>query len=65
MSDTLARKLGIALLRGFKQLVALIEAAIGYYFGVRFGFPTMLMLVILVLVWRPQGLFGSEKVVRL
>jgi len=45
--------------------LALLEAAIGYYFGVRFGFPTMLMLVILLLIWRPQGLFGRERVVRL
>lgn len=45
--------------------LALMEAAIGYYFGVRFGFPTMLMLVILLLIWRPQGLFGRERVVRL
>lgn len=45
--------------------LALLEAAIGFYFGVRFGFPTMLMLVICVLIWRPQGLFGREKVVRL
>lgn len=45
--------------------LALIESTIGFYFGVRFGFPTMLMLVILVLIWRPLGLFGKEKVVRL
>lgn len=45
--------------------LALLEAAIGFYFGVRFGFPTMLMLVILVLIWRPQGIFGREEVVRL
>jgi branched-chain amino acid transport system permease protein len=45
--------------------LALLEAAIGFYFGVRFGFPAMLLLVILVLIWRPQGLFGREKVVRL
>lgn len=45
--------------------LALIEAAIGFYFGVRFGFPAMLLLVILVLIWRPLGLFGKEKVVRL
>ncbi|WP_317054330.1 branched-chain amino acid ABC transporter permease [Roseovarius rhodophyticola] len=46
-------------------VLALIEAAIGFYFGVRFGFPTMLMLVIIVLIWRPLGLFGKERVVRL
>ncbi|MEB8387243.1 branched-chain amino acid ABC transporter permease [Rhodobacteraceae bacterium KMM 6894] len=45
--------------------LALLESAIGFYFGVRFGFPTMLMLVIVVLIWRPLGLFGKEKVVRL
>lgn len=45
--------------------LALIEATIGFYFGVRFGFPAMLLLVIIVLIWRPQGLFGKEKVVRL
>lgn len=45
--------------------LALLEAAIGFYVGVRFGFPTMLLLVIFVLIWRPQGLFGREKVVRL
>ncbi len=45
--------------------LALLEAAIGFYFGVRFGFPAMLILVIAVLIWRPQGLFGKEKVVRL
>jgi branched-chain amino acid transport system permease protein len=45
--------------------LALIEAYIGFQFGVRFGFPAMLMLVIVVLIWRPQGLFGKEKVVRL
>lgn len=45
--------------------LALLEASIGYYVGMRFGFPTMLLIVILVLIWRPQGLFGREKVVRL
>lgn len=45
--------------------LALFEASIGYYVGVRFGFPTMLFIVILMLIWRPQGLFGREKVVRL
>lgn len=45
-------------------VLGLLEAAIQYYIGVRFGFPMMLLLVILVLIWRPQGLFGREKVVR-
>ena len=45
--------------------LGLLAAAIQYYVGVRFGFPVMLLLVILVLIWRPQGVFGREKVVRL
>ncbi len=45
--------------------LALLESVIGFYLGVRFGFPVLLMLVIVILIWRPQGLFGKEKVVRL
>jgi branched-subunit amino acid ABC-type transport system permease component len=44
--------------------LGVMEAAIGYYFGVRYGFPVMLALVILVLVFRPAGLFGKQGVVR-
>ena len=46
-------------------VLGLLEAAIQYHLGLRFGFPVMLLLVILVLIWRPQGLFGRERVVRL
>ena len=35
------------------------------YLGVRFAFPIMLVLVILLLIWRPNGLFGKKAVVRL
>lgn len=45
--------------------LGILEATVQFEFGVRFGFPVMLLLVILVLVWRPQGLFGRERVVRL
>lgn len=45
--------------------LAMLESVIGFYLGVRFGFPVLLMLVIVILIWRPQGLFGKEKVVRL
>lgn len=44
--------------------LGVMEAAIGYYFGVRYGFPVMLGLVILVLIFRPAGLFGKQGVVR-
>ena len=44
--------------------LGLFEAAIQYYFGVRYGFPMMLGFVIIVLIWRPAGLFGHQEVVR-
>jgi branched-chain amino acid transport system permease protein len=44
--------------------LGLIEAAIRYYYGVRYGFPIMLALVITVLIWKPAGLFGQQEVVR-
>lgn len=44
--------------------LGLFEAAIQYYFGVRYGLPLMLALVVVVLVWRPAGLFGKQEVVR-
>jgi len=46
-------------------LLGLLEAAIQYFLGVRFAFPILLLLVILVLIWRPAGLFGQKEVVRL
>lgn len=46
-------------------VLGLFEAAIQFYFGVRYGFPMMLGLVILVLIWRPNGFFGRKSVVRL
>lgn len=42
----------------------LLEAAIGYYFGVRYGLPLMLAIVILVLILKPAGLFGQQEIVR-
>lgn len=44
--------------------LGLFEAAIQYYFGVRYGLPLMLALVVVVLIWRPAGLFGKQEVVR-
>ena len=44
--------------------LGVMEAAIQYYFGVRYGFPVMLGLVIIVLIFRPAGLFGKQEVVR-
>jgi branched-chain amino acid transport system permease protein len=40
------------------------EAFVSYAFGARFGFPSMLLLVMVTLLWRPHGLFGQNRVVR-
>lgn len=45
--------------------LGLFEASVQYFLGVRFGFASMLILVIIVLVWRPDGLFGRKQVTRL
>jgi branched-chain amino acid transport system permease protein len=46
-------------------MLGLFEAFVQYVLGVRFAFAAMLLLVIIVLVWRPYGLFGHRKVMRL
>lgn len=45
--------------------LGVVEAAAQFLLGVRFGFATLLLLVIVVLIWRPYGLFGRQQVVRL
>lgn len=45
-------------------MMGLFEAAISYYVGARFGLPVMLGLVVLILIFRPAGLFGRLEVVR-
>ena len=46
-------------------MLGLIEVAVQYFLGVRFGFPVLLVLVILALMWRPFGVFGKRKAARL
>ena len=38
--------------------LGILEASVQFFLGVRFGFPAMLLLIILTLVWRPYGVFG-------
>jgi branched-subunit amino acid ABC-type transport system permease component len=57
--------LGSATGAGFCAIAfGLIEAAIGYYIGVRFGLPLMLAVVIFVLILKPAGLFGQKEIIR-
>ncbi len=46
-------------------MLGLFEAFIQFAFGVRYAFAGMLLVVIIVLVWKPNGLFGRTKVNRL
>jgi branched-subunit amino acid ABC-type transport system permease component len=50
---------------GAALALGLIEASAQFLFGVRFGFATLLLIVIVVLIWRPYGLFGRRQVTRL
>jgi branched-subunit amino acid ABC-type transport system permease component len=45
--------------------LGVFEASVQYFLGVRFGFPTLLLLVIVALIWRPYGVFSRKKVARL
>ena len=44
--------------------LGLFEAVVQFALGVRFGFPALLLLVIVALIWRPYGVFGRRTVRR-
>jgi len=45
-------------------MLGLIEAAVQFGAGTRFGYPVLLVLVIIALLWRPYGVFGRRVVTR-
>lgn len=45
--------------------LALLEAFVQYLAGARWGFPSLLFVVIAVLIWRPSGLFGRAQIRRM
>lgn len=45
--------------------LAIIEAAVQFSLGARWGLPVLLMLVIAILIWRPNGLFGRAQIRRM
>ncbi|GAB1381575.1 branched-chain amino acid ABC transporter permease [Pararhodobacter aggregans] len=45
--------------------IGLFEAVVQYTIGVRFSFAALLLLVIVVLIWKPQGVLGRHQGVRL
>lgn len=46
-------------------ILGAFEAWVDFAFGVRFGFPALLGLVIVALIWRPYGVFNRKSVLRL
>ncbi len=46
-------------------VLGLLEAAIQFVLGVQYSFAILLALVIIVLIFRPTGLFGRKQVIRL
>jgi branched-subunit amino acid ABC-type transport system permease component len=46
-------------------VLGLLEAMIQYVIGVQYSFAILLLIVIVVLIWRPSGIFGRQQVVRL
>ena len=44
--------------------LGLIEAGVQFELGVRFGFPVLLLLVIIALILRPEGVFSRRRTVR-
>ena len=46
------------------MILGLYEVGIQYVLGVRFALPALLVLVIVVLIWRPFGVFGRKQVTR-
>lgn len=58
---------GLGSLRGtviVAVALGLGEASVQYLIGSRYGFPAMLLTVILVLIWRPYGIFGRRTINR-
>jgi branched-chain amino acid transport system permease protein len=45
--------------------LGVFEAAVQYLLGASYGFPAMLGLVIVALIWRPYGVFGRRAVERI
>lgn len=45
-------------------VLAEFESGVNYLAGARYGFPAMFALAIIILIWRPYGVFGRRKVAR-
>lgn len=71
--DTMIKSFIICIIAGLGNIpgavtmafvLGMFEISVQYIFGQRYGFPAMLGLVVLVLIWRPYGVFGKATVNR-
>ena len=46
-------------------IIGITESSVSLFLGVRYALPVMFAMVIIVLIFRPYGLFGQREVVRL
>ncbi len=45
--------------------LGMFESFVQFFLGVRWALPSMMLLVIVALIWRPYGVFGQKQVTRL
>lgn len=50
---------------GMAFALGFFESFIQLFAGARYGFPALLVVVIVVLLWRPYGVFGKRRIVRI
>jgi branched-chain amino acid transport system permease protein len=46
-------------------ILGLVEAGVQLGLGARYGYPVLLIVVILALLWRPYGVFGNKEIARI
>ena len=46
-------------------ILGMFESVVQFFLGVRWALPSMMLLVIVALIWRPYGVFGRRQVTRL
>ncbi len=46
-------------------ILGIVEAGVQLGLGARYGYPVLLIVVIMALLWRPYGVFGNREVARI
>ena len=48
----------------FAFVLGLFEVGVQFIIGSKWGFPAMLAVAVIILIWRPYGVFGRRTVRR-